>query len=81
MTSVFWDVVLCSLTEIGWHFRGAYCTLVMMEAVSTSELSLNFHETAWHNISEDSHCQSESAFFICFNSPRSINEIQMVPEV
>jgi hypothetical protein len=23
--AVFWDVVLCSLVEFDWHFRGAYC--------------------------------------------------------
>jgi hypothetical protein len=37
--TVFWDVLLCSL--------------VMMVAVSTSETSVNFYQTTWHNIPED----------------------------
>jgi hypothetical protein len=28
---------------------------LMMEAVSTSETSVNFYQTAWRNIPEDSH--------------------------
>jgi hypothetical protein len=28
---------------------------LMMEAVSTSETSVNFYETTWRNIPEDSH--------------------------
>jgi hypothetical protein len=28
---------------------------LMMEVVSTSETSVNFYETTWHNILEDSH--------------------------
>jgi hypothetical protein len=28
---------------------------VMAKAASTSEMSLNFYQTTWHNIPEDSH--------------------------
>jgi hypothetical protein len=28
-------------------------TFLMMEAITTSETSVNFHQTTWHNISED----------------------------
>jgi hypothetical protein len=27
--------------------------VLMMEAVSTSEMSVNFYQTSWHNIPED----------------------------
>jgi hypothetical protein len=47
MTTVFWDVAPCSITA------------VMMEAVSTSETSVNFYETTRHNIPEDSHLCDE----------------------
>jgi hypothetical protein len=36
----FWDVAIIAL---------------MMEAVSTSETSVNFYQATWHNIPEDSH--------------------------
>jgi hypothetical protein len=29
--------------------------ILMMEAVSTSETSVNFYQTTWRNIPEDSH--------------------------
>jgi hypothetical protein len=41
--AVFWDLRLCSLIAL------------MMEAVSTSEMSVNFYETARCNIPEESH--------------------------
>jgi hypothetical protein len=42
--TVFWDVA---------PYRRAIA--LMMEAVSTSETSVNFYQTTWRNISEDSH--------------------------
>jgi hypothetical protein len=51
--TVFWDVAPCSFVEIDLRFRGAYCLIVlMMEAVSTSETSINFYKG---NIPEDRH--------------------------
>jgi hypothetical protein len=50
--TVFWDVAPCSLVEIDRCFRGI---ALMMEAVSTSETSVNFYQTTWRNIAEDSH--------------------------
>jgi hypothetical protein len=47
---VFWDVALCSLIEIDQHFIA-----LMMEAVSTSEMLVNFYQTTQCNIPEDSH--------------------------
>jgi hypothetical protein len=41
--TVFWDVALCRAIAL------------MMEAVRTSESSVNFYETIRHNIPEDSH--------------------------
>jgi hypothetical protein len=48
--AVFWDLRLCSLIAL------------MMEAVSTSEMSVNFYETARCNIPEESHL-----VLTCFN--------------
>jgi hypothetical protein len=52
--TVFWDIVPGSLIEVNQHFRAG---LLLMEAVSTSEMSANFYETMWHNITEDRHLQ------------------------
>jgi hypothetical protein len=59
---VFWDVVPCSHVEVDRSFRGAYCLhhqgeefiALMMEAVHTSETSVNFNVTTWCYIQEDS---------------------------
>jgi hypothetical protein len=54
--TVFWDVAPRSLVEIYWHFRGTYCPHHQGdEAVSTSEISVNFYQTTRLNIPEDSH--------------------------
>jgi hypothetical protein len=39
--TVFWDVAPCNLVAL------------IMEAVGTSETSVNFYQTTWHNIPED----------------------------
>jgi hypothetical protein len=44
-TAVFWDVALCIL----------WAMALVMEAVSTSETSVNFYETTRRNIPKDSH--------------------------
>jgi hypothetical protein len=60
--TIFWVVVLHSLKEVYWHFRGACCLhhhiiALMMDAASTSETLLNFHQATWRNNPEDSHLQ------------------------
>jgi hypothetical protein len=40
--TVFWDAAPYSLVEVYLRLRGAYC--LMMEAVSTSETSVNFYQ-------------------------------------
>jgi hypothetical protein len=58
--TVFWDVAVCNFIEVGQCFRGVYCLhhqALKMEAVSTSETSVNLYEITWHNIPEDSHLQ------------------------
>jgi hypothetical protein len=47
---VFWDV------EVDRRFKGAYCPIIalMMEAVRTSETSVNFNVTTRRYIPEDS---------------------------
>jgi hypothetical protein len=63
-TTVFCDIALCSLVEVYRRFRGAYCLghedALMVEAVSTSETSVNFYQTTRRNISEDIHCNTFS---------------------
>jgi hypothetical protein len=57
--TIFWDIAPCSLVETDRHFRGAYClnlqgNALMMDAVNTSEMSINLYQTAWCNIPEES---------------------------
>jgi hypothetical protein len=60
--TVLWDVAPCSLVEVYWCFKGAYCLhhqgdqssliALMVEAVSTAETSVIFYQTT---LPEDSH--------------------------
>jgi hypothetical protein len=52
--TVFWDAAPCSLVEIDRSLRRTLIAL-MMEAVSTSETSVNFYKTTQRKIPEDSH--------------------------
>jgi hypothetical protein len=78
--AVFWGIVPCSLVEIGRHFVHSHCLhhqgddsyALMMEAVSTSQTSVNFYETTWRNIShsqpwEPEISQEESRCDLCPN--------------
>jgi hypothetical protein len=40
----------------------ALCSMVMMEAASTSETSVNFYQTTWCNNPEDNHLHTHNAF-------------------
>jgi hypothetical protein len=56
--TTFWDIALCSLVEVEQRFRGSYCRhhaliALMMEAVRTSETSVNFYETTRRRNPED----------------------------
>jgi hypothetical protein len=79
--TALWDTAPRSLVEVGRRFRGAYylhsqINALMMEAVRTSETSVNFCETTQRNNSEGyhihtrrrenlkSHCYSLSKAFI-----------------
>jgi hypothetical protein len=55
-TTVFWDVVQCSLVEVYRRFRSvsSFIISLMMKAASTSETSVNFNQTTWRDILEDS---------------------------
>jgi hypothetical protein len=56
MEATFLDVVPCSLVQIGRRFKAIYCLHqgLMMETVSTSEMSVNFYDNAMPNIPENS---------------------------
>jgi hypothetical protein len=55
--TVFLDVASCNLVEIDHVSKviTASKTALMMEAESTSEMSVNFYQTARCNIPEDRH--------------------------
>lgn len=55
--NVFCDVAKCSLVEVYQSFKGACSVFVvlMMEALSNSEMLVNFYKTAFCNVTEDSH--------------------------
>jgi hypothetical protein len=62
MMTALWALVLCSLVEVDKHFRGVYCLYhqddfmaLMMEAVCTSQMMVNFDETSQHYIPERCH--------------------------
>jgi hypothetical protein len=57
--TVFWNFVPCSLIEIELH-----CTITLMEAVSTSEISISFYKATQCNIPEDSHVTYSVVFNI-----------------
>jgi hypothetical protein len=62
--TIFWNVALCSLIEIGRSFSSAYClhrqSALMMQAVSNAETSANFYQTTECNNTEDSHLQKNT---------------------
>jgi hypothetical protein len=67
--TVFWNVALYSLVEIYRRFKGAYCLIIlMMEAVSTSEILADLYQTTRRNIPEDSHLQN----IPCFHNSLSV---------
>jgi hypothetical protein len=54
--AVFLVIAPCSLVEVYRRFRGACCLIaLMLEAVSTSETSVNLYQTSRRNNPEDSY--------------------------
>jgi hypothetical protein len=70
--TVFWNIVSCSLIELDVSGRIA----LMMEAVSTSEISINIHETIRRNIPADSHLHGKSTSR--FQSACKVQSVQKV---
>jgi hypothetical protein len=80
--TVCWDVAQCSVVEVYRRFRGAYCLhhqgdkwliALMMEAVSTSETSINVYQTTRRNVPEESryqtrHCENLKSHVPTFSS-------------
>jgi hypothetical protein len=52
MMTALWDIAPCSLVEVD----------LMMEAVITSETSVNFYETTRRNIPQDCHLHENGCF-------------------
>jgi hypothetical protein len=66
--AVFWVVAPCSLVEVYRRFRAAsiiraMIMVLMMEAASTSETSVNFYQTIRCYNPEDSHLEYEALLF------------------
>jgi hypothetical protein len=59
MAMIFWVLTPCRLVGIYRRFGETLSTssALMMEAASISETLVNFYDTAWRSISEDSHFQ------------------------
>jgi hypothetical protein len=63
--TAFWDTETHSLikvTGISQVITISFIRALMMDAVSTSETSINFHETTWSNIPEGCHLQLLNRF-------------------
>jgi hypothetical protein len=58
--TAFWDIAPCSIVEVDRRFRASYFLHhrfidLMMEAVCTSETSVNLYEATRHSIPEGCH--------------------------
>jgi hypothetical protein len=53
--AVFWVVAPCRLVEVFSEVLAAFIIALMMEAASTSEMSVNFYQTTQRYNPEDSH--------------------------
>jgi hypothetical protein len=68
-STVFWDVAPCSLVEVTEISEVLTASInreiaVMMEAVSTSETSVNFYQSTRPNTPEDSHLQKAELSYV-----------------
>jgi hypothetical protein len=65
---IFWNVSTYSLVAINRRFRGAYCiqhqTVLMMEAVSASETSVDYYQT-YAATSQKCHLHTVRALAVC----------------
>ena len=53
--TVIWDVVLCNMEEIYWHFGRMFClSLFSVEAANSFKAAVNCYQIAWHHVREDS---------------------------
>jgi hypothetical protein len=71
---LFWDMAPCSHIEVDQRFRGVYCLAssgqliitLMIEAVHTSETSVNFNVTRQRYIPEDSKLHTRHREYLTF---------------
>jgi hypothetical protein len=52
--SVLWDIVPCNLVDTELHFREVTTSIMMKEAVRSSETSISIYEITWCSIPADS---------------------------
>jgi hypothetical protein len=57
--TAFWDIAPCSLIEVDQRFREI---ALMIDAVRTSETSVNFYETTWRNIPDGCHLENLKSY-------------------
>jgi hypothetical protein len=62
--TAFWDIELCSVIEVDWHFRSAYYIRhedsewpITWRQLSTSKIFVYFYDTIQFNIPERCHLQ------------------------
>jgi hypothetical protein len=68
--TVFCVEVLCSLVQVYQRFGDTYCLITLIaEAVSTSEMLVNFCQTSWWYNLKDSHLQMIMWFYVFIGRP------------
>jgi hypothetical protein len=82
---LFWEVALCILIETDQRFESVYflqhqdLIALTMQAVSTSEKSVIFHQTRRRNNPEDSHCHTRRCERLISQWPEISSLKQSVP--
>jgi hypothetical protein len=68
MITAFWNIAPCSLEEVEWRFRSAYCLYYQSDyeisRIHTSEILSYFLEIILRYIPEGGHIQ-EATLYVC----------------
>jgi hypothetical protein len=80
--TAFWDIAPCSPVAVNQRFGGVYClhnqVALMMEAVNTSERSVNLYGTTRRNIPEGCHLHSRCRENLKSHISRTIYKITKI---